>query len=55
MQKVVLVVVVLFAGFYLMQQPEGLAHLSKEAASSLWHGTTSVFEAVITFLDELFA
>jgi hypothetical protein len=45
----------LFAGFYLMQQPEGLAHLSKEASAAIWHATTSVFEAVIAFLDELFA
>ncbi len=55
MQKVLLLVVVVFAGFYLMQQPEGLAHLSKNASVALWSGATAVFDAVIAFLDALFA
>lgn len=54
MQKVVLGVVVLFAGFYLLQQPEGLAELSKNATVAAWGLLTTVFSAVIEFLNALF-
>lgn len=55
MQKAVLGIVVLFAGFYLMQQPEGLAEVSKSASAAAWDGVTAVFNAVIEFLNALFS
>ncbi len=53
MRKAVLGVVVLFAGFYLMQQPESLAELSKSASATAWDALTAVFNAVIEFLEAL--
>ena len=52
-KKGVLAVVVLFLGFYMFQDPSGLADLAGDAASNGWSLTTQFFEATIRFINEL--
>jgi hypothetical protein len=52
-KKLLLVLVVVFLGFYMFQDPRGLADLAGQAGSGLWALTTQLFEATIRFLDEL--
>lgn len=52
-KKLVLVVVVLFLGFYMFTDPAGLADLASESGSKGWELTTNLFEATIQFIDEL--
>ena len=53
-KKVVLALVVLFLGFYLINDPRGLAELAGEGGGKGWDLTTQLFEATIRFLNELF-
>ncbi len=53
MKKLVLLLVVLFLGFYLMTRPDSLADLSQDALANGWDMLTSLFEAVIDFVDAL--
>lgn len=52
-KKGVLAIVVLFVGFYLFKDPAGLADLASTGGSEGWDLTTKMFEATITFLNEL--
>jgi hypothetical protein len=47
-------VVVLFVGFWLVQDPSGLAVFTKDGADWLWGLTETVFTAVIDFTGQLF-
>jgi hypothetical protein len=53
-KKAVLLLVVVFLGFYMFTDPAGLADLAKNGGGEGWDLTTQLFEATITFLDELF-
>lgn len=53
-KKLVLLVVVVFLGFYMFQDPSGLADLAGAAAREGWSLTAQLFEATIRFLNELF-
>lgn len=53
MRKVVLGVVVLFLGFYLLRDPAELATFSQNAAVALWNMVSTLFEAIIDFLNAL--
>jgi hypothetical protein len=53
MKKVLLVVLVLFLGFYLMRDPVELASFAQNAGVALWLMLSTLFEAVIDFLDAL--
>jgi hypothetical protein len=53
MQKAAWGVVVLFLGFYLLREPAELASFSQNAAVALWNMVSTLFEAVIDFLDAL--
>jgi hypothetical protein len=52
-KKGVLAVVVLFIGFYMFNDPAGLADLASVGGSKGWDLTTQLFEATIKFLNEL--
>jgi len=52
-KKGVLLVVVLFLGFYMFTDPRGLADLASVSGSEGWDLTTQFFEATIRFLNEL--
>ena len=53
MQKAVLGVVILFLGFYLLREPAELATFSQNAAVAMWNMVSTLFEAVIEFLNAL--
>jgi hypothetical protein len=53
-KKILLLLVVVFLGFYMFTDPAGLADLAKNGGGEGWDLTTQLFEATITFLDELF-
>ena len=53
-KKLVLVVLVLFLGFWMFNDPRGLADMAGSGGSNLWEMTTQLFEATIRFINELF-
>jgi hypothetical protein len=53
MKKPVLIVLVLFLGFYLLRDPAELARFSQSAAVALWKMISTLFEAIIDFLNAL--
>jgi hypothetical protein len=53
MKKAVLIVVVLFLGFYLLRDPRELAAFSENAAVALWNMVSTLFVAMIDFLNAL--
>ncbi len=48
-KKALLVLVVLFLGFWMVSDPHGLAHATQSSAGETWHLSTSMFDALITF------
>lgn len=54
MKFLVIGVAVLFVGFWLVQDPNGLALFTKDGAGWLWGMTETVFGAVIDFTGQLF-
>jgi hypothetical protein len=53
LKKGVLALVVVFIGFYMFTDPNGLAQTSKDGAGALWEALTSLFGALIDFLDAI--
>ena len=53
MKKVVLAVLVVFVGFWLVTDPNGLAVTAKAVGGGAWVATESMFRAVIDFLGAL--
>jgi hypothetical protein len=54
MKPVVIGLVVLFLGFWMVQDPDTLAAFVKDSAAWLWDTTTMVFEALMEFAGSLF-
>ncbi|MBD8870068.1 hypothetical protein [Nocardioides donggukensis] len=52
-KSLLLVLVVLFVGFYMVQDPRGLADTAGAAMAGLWQLMAQFFEATIRFVDEL--
>jgi hypothetical protein len=55
MKKLVIVVLVLFLGFYLLREPAELAIFAQNAGVALWQMVSTLFEAIIDFLNTLMA
>ena len=53
MKKVVIAVLVVFLGFWLFTDPNGLAATSKSAGSGAWTATESILRAVIDLVSAL--
>ena len=53
MNKGVLAVVVVFFGFWLFTDPDGLAGFTQTSADTLWGWTQQLFTSVIEFVGEL--
>ena len=53
LKKGMVVLVVVFIGFYMFTDPNGLAQTSKDGAGALWEALTSLFGALIDFLDAI--
>lgn len=52
-KKVVLVLLVLFLGFWMLQDPKGFAATAASIGSGSWDALTVVFRGLIRFLREL--
>jgi hypothetical protein len=52
-KKVVLLLLVVFLGFWMVQDPHGFAVAAKELGASTWDGLTVVFQGLIRFFSEL--
>lgn len=53
LKKPMVIIVVLFLGFYLMRDPAELARFSENAGVALWKMISTLFEAIIEFLNAL--
>ena len=54
MKVVVVAVVVLFVGYWMVQEPRQLADVTQDSAAWLWDGTQTVMTSVIDFVGALF-
>jgi hypothetical protein len=52
-KKLIAVVVVVFLGFWMLQDPTGLADKAKSAGGDGWNVTEKLFTGVIDFVDAL--
>ena len=52
-KKALLVLALVFLGFWMFRDPQGLADSSGTAAGAVWDGTTQLFDATIRFINEL--
>lgn len=52
-KKLILVVVVVFLGFWMIQDPSGLADTAKSAGDQGWGATEKVFSGLIDFVGAL--
>lgn len=52
-KKLVLLVVVVFLGFWMFTDPSGLADVAKDGGSNGWALVTDGFRGLIRFLGEL--
>lgn len=53
-KKLIILVVVVFLGFWMFTDPRGLADLAKDGSGKGWELTTDLFSATIDFLKQLF-
>ena len=53
LKKVLVVLVVLFLGYWLVQAPNSFASFAQDTAGWVWGGVRSLFESVIDVLDSL--
>ncbi len=52
-KKLILVLLVIFVGFWLFKDPNGLARASSSLAESIWSLLTDLFTALIDFVQAL--
>ena len=52
-KKVVVVVVIVFLGFWMFTDPDGLAQVAKDGGDRAWDWRPTLFTAVIDFLKQL--
>ncbi|MGH3306561.1 MAG: hypothetical protein ACRDOX_02645 [Nocardioides sp.] len=52
-KKAVLAIVVVFMGFWMFTDPQGLADAAKGAGSQTWQLSTQLFRALIDFFGAL--
>lgn len=53
LKKVIPLLLVVFVGYYMFTDPDGLADLAMDGSAALWEGLTKLFAAVIDFLDAI--
>ncbi len=54
MKTLVIVILVVFLGFWMVQSPNQLATFAQDSAAWTWDMTTTIFGGVIDFLSALF-
>jgi hypothetical protein len=53
LKRGVALLVVVFIGFYMFTDPSGLAQITKDGTGALWEALTTLFGALIDFIDSL--
>lgn len=53
LKKGVLLLVILFLGFWMVQDPNGFAASAKQTGTALWELLAKLFESVISFLHSI--
>jgi hypothetical protein len=53
MKKGMVLLVVVFIGFYLFTDPNGLARVAQDGATALWKALTQLFGAIIEFINAI--
>lgn len=53
LKKGVVLLVVVFIGFYMFTDPDGLAQTSRDGGAALWKALTSLFGALIDFINAI--
>jgi hypothetical protein len=53
LRKTVVLLVILFLGFWLVQDPNGFAASAKETGTALWGLLTQLFEGIISFFQSI--
>ncbi len=53
LKKGVVLLVILFLGFWLVQDPNGFAQSAKETGSTIWDLLTQLFDSLISFIKSL--
>ena len=52
-RKGLVLLVIVFIGFYMFNDPNGLAENTKEAGAAAWDGLVNVFNAAIDFINAI--
>lgn len=52
-KKLLLLVGVVFIGFWLLKDPQGLAEVAGAGGGVAWEFTAGLFDAAITFVNEI--
>lgn len=52
-KKVVGILLVLFLGFWMFQDPRGFAEAAKTLGDGTWTALTTIFQGLITFIGDL--
>ncbi|MCW2780385.1 MAG: hypothetical protein JWR35_834 [Marmoricola sp.] len=55
LRKGLVLLVIVFAGYYIFNDPSGAASFSKQASSHIWDGLVQLFQSLIDFLNALFS
>ena len=53
LKKTVLLLVVLFLGFWLVQDPNGFAASAKQTGTAIWDLLIQLFEGIISFFKSI--
>ena len=53
LKKTAVLLVILFLGFWLVQDPNGFAESAKQTGSAIWELLTQLFESVISFFKSI--
>jgi hypothetical protein len=53
LKKGMVLLALVFVGFYMFSDPNGLAQTMKDGAAALWEALESLFGALIDFIDAI--
>ena len=53
LKKGMVLLVVVFIGYYMFSDPNGLAQTTKDGGAALWKALTSLFGALIDFINAI--
>ena len=53
LKKTVVLLLILFLGFWLVQDPNGFAASAKQTGAAIWDLLTQLFQAIISFAKSL--